>query len=356
MPWTMTAGVAQYGGADWDNYLQTVPNCSPALAQLIAFQNPQIAYFFHCRDALNLGDGRDFLPGDAVFFSGAEKPQWADAPQCDGYARLCLAVAYTGTTTVDIQAALELTYQGSPALDAVIFTVNMNNIDTIPSGYAQIVPSATGPSVLTANASVQALLPAIAPLVAQAHGQGTAIVMCVVNNWDSAGWAEFQTLADAQQFAGQCATVLAQYGFDGVDIDDEYSQGTVNNTSLAMVSYCLDGTIAPKTLSKALYGDTQYQDYTYDNTTVFQNLTWGWTMTYGLPAEYQVKPYSGLMDNNRVCCGYWDQRTGPTQDEISWLYAGGYAGVMVYAIDDSGGPALLNTLLGYWSTATGSSA
>ena len=31
----------------------------------------------------------------------------------------------------------------------------------------------------------------------------------------------------------------------------------------------------------------------------------------------------------------------------------GYAGVMVYAMSDSGSPALLNTLLSYWSNAAG---
>ena len=353
MPWTMTANVAQYGGADWNNYVKTVPNCPPAQAKLIAFQDPAITYFFYCRGVLILGDGRTFNSGDAVFFNGTQKPWWGSAPQCDGYARLCLAVGYVATDVQSMQAALALTYDGGPALDAVIFTVNLNDIATIPSGYAQIVPSAQGPTVLTANQSVQALLPAIAPVVQQAHAQGTSVLMCGLNNHDAAGWAEFQSSADAQQFAGQCYTVTTQYGFDGVDIDDEYSDGTVNDTSLAMASYCVDASIAPRTLSKALYDDTQYASYTYDGTTLFSNLTWGWTMSYWGTPQQQMQPYSGLMSNDRLVCGFWDQQSNPTQDGITWLYTNGYAGVMVYALGDSGSAAMLNTLLTYWSNAVG---
>lgn len=201
---------------------------------------------------------------------------------------------------------------------------------------------------------MQALLPAIGPVVSQAHAQGTSVLMCGLNNHDAAGWAEFQTSADAQQFAGQCYTVTTQYGFDGVDIDDEYSDGTVNNTSLAMVSYCIDASIAPRTLSKALYDDTQYASYTYDGTTLFSNLTWGWTMSYWATPQQQMQPYAGLMGNDRLVCGFWDQQSNPTQDAITWLADNGYAGVMVYAMSDSGSPALLDTLLTYWSKAIGS--
>ena len=352
MPWTMTQNVAQYQGANWDNYVKTVSNCSPAQAKLIAFQDPSITYFFYCRDPMVLTNGHSFQSGDAVFFNGTQKPWWGSAPQCDGYARLCLAVGYAGANAASLQTALEMTYEGGPALDAVIFTVNLNDVATIPTGYAQIVPSAAGPTVLTANAEVQTLLAGpIASVVSQAHNQGTAVLMCGLNNHDAAGWAEFQTLADAQQFAGQCATVLGQYGFDGVDIDDEYSTGTVNDTSLAMASYCVDGAVAPKTLSKALYDDTQYAPNQYENMTIFWNLTWGWTMSYGTSAQIQMQPYASLMGNNRQCCGFWADAGVPNSDQITWLYANGYAGVMVYSVTDTGGASLLNTLLGYWSAA-----
>lgn len=351
MPWTTTANVAQYEGANWANYVKTVSNCSPAQAKLIAFQDPQITYFFYCRGPIILTNGRSFQTGDAVFFNDTQKPWWGSAPQCDGYQRLCLAVGYVSTDVASIQSALALTYNGGPALDAVIFTVNLNDITTIPAGYAQIVSSATGPTVLTANQSVQELLPNIGPVVQQAHAQGTSVLMCGLNNHDNAGWAEFQTDSDAQQFAGQCASVLSQYGFDGVDIDDEYSDGTVNDTSLAMVSYEIDHAINPKTLSKALYDDTQYAPYKYDGTTLFDNLTWGWTMSYWASPQGQMAPYATLMSNNRLACGFWDQQSNPTQDGITWLYNNGYAGVMVYSMGDSGSPALLNTLLTYWSNA-----
>jgi hypothetical protein len=41
-------------------------------------------FFFYCRGPLDLGPGKQFRAGDAVFFAG--QPWWGSAPQCDGYA------------------------------------------------------------------------------------------------------------------------------------------------------------------------------------------------------------------------------------------------------------------------------
>jgi len=85
MPWIKTANAAQYEGADWSNYVKTVPNCTPAQAQLIAFQDPGISYFFYCRDHMVLTNGRSFKRGDAVFFNSTQAPWYGSAPQCDAY-------------------------------------------------------------------------------------------------------------------------------------------------------------------------------------------------------------------------------------------------------------------------------
>ena len=71
MPFTITPNVAQYGGADWSNFIKTVPNCTPQSAQRIARADPNIGLFFYCRGLLVLDGHPQFNPGDAVFFSGA---------------------------------------------------------------------------------------------------------------------------------------------------------------------------------------------------------------------------------------------------------------------------------------------
>ena len=74
-------------------------------------------------------------------------------------------------------------------------------------------------------------------------------------------------------------------------------------------------------------------------------------MSYGSSPQSQMGPYAKLMQNYQLCCGFWAPNSSPTQDDINWLYTNGYAGVMVYAVTESGGPNLLNTLLTYWSNA-----
>ena len=73
--------VAMYEGANWDNYLYTQNFPTPLAA---IWKAPTAAsFFFYCRSALILTNGRSFNPGDAVYFMGS--PWWGSAPQCDAY-------------------------------------------------------------------------------------------------------------------------------------------------------------------------------------------------------------------------------------------------------------------------------
>jgi hypothetical protein len=83
MNWIMTPNVAQYGGANWNNWIATQNFGSVADAQNYAVQNPDITFFFYARQYMILSNGRSFNPGDAAFFSG--QPWFGSAPQCDSY-------------------------------------------------------------------------------------------------------------------------------------------------------------------------------------------------------------------------------------------------------------------------------
>lgn len=74
--------VAQYGNGDWSSKLRQ-GNYASADAAMQSCLGPE-TFFFYCNQPVNLGPGKIFQTGDAVFFGG--NPQWGSAPQCTGYA------------------------------------------------------------------------------------------------------------------------------------------------------------------------------------------------------------------------------------------------------------------------------
>lgn len=76
-----TPNVAMYGHADWSGMLRTGNYASADLAMQDTKGGE--TFFFYCRGYLDLGPGKQFQPGDAVFFAG--EPWWGSAPQCDAY-------------------------------------------------------------------------------------------------------------------------------------------------------------------------------------------------------------------------------------------------------------------------------
>jgi hypothetical protein len=77
----MTPNVAMYGEGDWSGMLGRGNYASPDAAMQGALGGE--TFFFYCRGYLDLGPGKQFQPGDAVFFAGI--PWWGSAPQCDAY-------------------------------------------------------------------------------------------------------------------------------------------------------------------------------------------------------------------------------------------------------------------------------
>jgi hypothetical protein len=349
MPWIKTANAAQYEGADWSNYVKTVPNCTPAQAQLIAFQDPGISYFFYCRDHMVLTNGRSFKRGDAVFFNSTQAPWYGSAPQCDAYKRQCVAVAYASIGGV--KAAADLTYNGAPALDAILFPANLNLKSTgLPNDTAWVDPNGAGPTMLRANPDIMRTL--TGDDIAYAHAKGIAVLLTGLNNHDAAGWSEFPATAagqaDAQQFAAQCQYALSTYHVDGIDIDDEYSAGTSVQGSLAMVGHYVRQSIGKASFSKALFDDTDYFQPSYGGTSLGQELTWGWTMSYWMGPQDQLSLYQELMPNSHLLCGFQAGFYSPTTGDLQWMAQQGYAGVMVYNVGATDNQALLTTLLSGW--------
>ncbi len=78
-----TPGTAMDPQADWSKHLftQNYPNASAALQGVQSRRGP--TFFFYCNEQVDLGPGRQFAQGDAVFFAG--EPSWSATPQCDAF-------------------------------------------------------------------------------------------------------------------------------------------------------------------------------------------------------------------------------------------------------------------------------
>ncbi|WP_223145922.1 hypothetical protein [Iodobacter fluviatilis] len=84
--WIEKNNVAQFQGANWDNWIGTKACGSVETAREYADLNAEISFFFYCRQGMVLTNGRSFNPGDAAFFSG--QPWYGSAPQCDSYQKV----------------------------------------------------------------------------------------------------------------------------------------------------------------------------------------------------------------------------------------------------------------------------
>jgi hypothetical protein len=106
---------------------------------------------------------------------------------------------------------------GANAFDvAIIFAANINYDD--------------GKAVLVKNENVQRTLDQAATQIRPLQAKGIKVSLSVLGNHQGAGLANFTSKAAARDFAAQVSATVKQYGLDGVDLDDEYSDYGVNGT------------------------------------------------------------------------------------------------------------------------------
>ena len=369
MPYVETANVAMYKGANWDGLIKTVPNCTPESARIIATLDPDVDFFFFCRDGMvleptNGNPERYFSPGDAVFFSG--QPQWGSAPQCDGYLKDSVNVAYVGNDWSGAASTGDYTTaQGLNAVDIVcLFAANLNI--TPAQGAQRLAPNVNVPAGGTLACINTVNLPVLQTGVAPLQQKGIAVLLTLLGNHDAAGWSNFNDdaagQADAALFAEQLVDAVRTYGLDGIDIDDEYSSPTwTNNGSLAMVTTLLrqqldaafDQSSQPKAITKALWSDLYDPDAfgtDWNGHSLASNLTYGFYMGYGSEPQYVFSGYlSAGMTTAKLGMGFWTgQPSGDPAGDIQWLKTNGYAGYMVYAWGESGNTQLMGTLVNAW--------
>jgi hypothetical protein len=169
------------------------------------------------------------------------------------------------------------------------------------------------------------------------QSQGITVLLCVLGNWQNAGWSCFTDYPSAQAFAQQLASCVSQYGLDGIDIDDEYSQCATNNTSLIMVTSALKALLpAGKIISKALWQDGQYFSASWEGKTLAQQLSYGWEMSYGSGGTQQrLAPYLGWgMTKAQLALGV-QSGEGDTGSLAQDVLSNGYGGMMLYTANNN---------------------
>ena len=341
MGWIKKSNTAQYKRADWKNFIKKETNCTPEKARRIAFMDPEITFYFFCREPMVL-EGPvyekygPFNAGDAVFFKG--EPWLGDAPQCDTYEKNGISVAYINppdpTKSNEFkQIGCYLMADGSAAVDVVcIFGGNYCTNDS-PYLRAGNNPDAKEPF----NKNIMDVLKR--GWVKTLQDKGIVVLITVLNGRQPVGWSEFTSEDTVQGFVNYLKSdVLDQYGLDGIDIDDEYSSGVPKPDSLIMVTTLMKQTMPNKLITKALFSDHSYFENKWKINTLAQNLDYGWEMSY-----YDGGPKGRLdfyathgMNKNTLCLGFSTDINTKTEitNNMNKVVEDGYGGGMLFDFEN----------------------
>jgi hypothetical protein len=337
MPFKRTTSVVQLVDK-WGTDYKVVHNCTSEMAQRIAMCNPRITFFFHCREPIDLPGKGHFATDDAVFFT--VEPVLVPAPPCDTYEKNFFTVGYFDSRAWPFQNIAGYTFQDGklvrPFFDiAVLFAANING-----SSPDKAELSIGGYIANTLDDTDVKLL----------HEFGITVLLSVLGNWEPAGWSCFPDLSSAQKFAEQLATAVDKYGLDGIDIDDEYSCCTdnfrctrtnkcpPNATSLIMVTSALRKLKPEIIISKALSDDTTYFDANWNGSTLAQQLSYGWEMSYAGGGTSRLEPYLQYgMQKRQLGLGVWNDPHGTWPDDVKpeteQVKDQGYGGMMMFGCE-----------------------
>jgi hypothetical protein len=182
------------------------------------------------------------------------------------------------------------------------------------------------------------------------QARGIKVLLSILNGHSPVGWSEFTSEDAARDFAQYLKTdVVARYGLDGIDIDDEYSSGVPNDTSLIMVTTLMRRLMPNKLITKALWQDRRYFRSAWRGHTLARNLAFGAQMAYGGPPRPRLRPYTRWLSKGQLSLGFWSGQPSRTPaKDVKWARDSGYAGAMVYGFEEKSNVDLMGKLVNAW--------
>lgn len=171
--------------------------------------------------------------------------------------------------------------------------------------------------------------------VQKLQAQGIKVVLTILGNHENAGWACMTNLTDIQTFADQIVDVANKYHLDGIDIDDEYSTCTPNDTSILKIARAIktNPKFKGKILTKDLFSDYSYFAAKDLGNKLADYLDYGSEMSYGYnDYSRRLTPYVLYgMAKNKLLLGFNSNDTFPA-NAVSFIELNGYQGAMHYDI------------------------
>lgn len=203
--------------------------------------------------------------------------------------------------------------------DLVLFAANING-------------SAPNTPVLFYNSQMSTILDNNIAIVRALQQKGIKVQISYLGNHQNAGWSCNMSASAAAQLGNAMVAEVVRYGLDGINVDDEYSTCSGNASAFYSVLSAIRGNsgFSGKTLSKALWSDSQYFSAPYNAAT---KLTEGYEMTYGGSVSY-LTPYVGYgMLKSNLFLGISPEFSSATQARTiaANVASGGYQGVMIWA-------------------------
>lgn len=203
--------------------------------------------------------------------------------------------------------------------DLVLFAANING-------------STPNTPVLYYNTEMSAILKDNIDAVRQLQTAGIKVQISYLGNHQNAGWSCNMTTKTANRLGNAMVTDMVKYGLDGISVDDEYStcSGSASSFYAVLKAIRSNPYFSGKTLSKALWSDSQYFRSPYNAAT---QLTEGYEMTYGGSVGY-LAPYVGYgMAKSNLFLGISPEFSSASQagSIAGSVASGGYQGVMIWA-------------------------
>ncbi|MEN9946881.1 MAG: Weakly similar to endo-beta-N-acetylglucosaminidase [Pseudomonadota bacterium] len=213
--------------------------------------------------------------------------------------------------------------------EVVLFAANINNIN--PTSLDPNTP------VLYYNEYFTDILQNHMDIIRSLQQKGIKVQISYLGNHQYAGWSCNMNTSASAQLAQQIVNDVTKYNFDGVNIDDEYSNcdGNTNAFYDTLTNIVANPQFTGKKLTKALYADSQYFS---GSTNIAPLLSEGYEMTY-IGDVSLLSPYvvAGMSKQN-LYLGIWND---PSHNPLDTVYkttqaviTNGYNGIMVWAAND----------------------